>query len=88
MVSGKFRGNAAIAQKSETFTVSNTGVGTYHLSIPGVNPANGVLIVSAQGGDSINVDNIVSYQVSGNGWDIQTRDITSGTRRLATASGH
>ncbi len=78
VVSGRFRGNAAIALKSESFTVTSVGVGTYHLSIPGVNPANGVLIVSAEGGDAINVDNMVSYQMNGDGWDIQTRDITAG----------
>lgn len=78
VVSGKFRGGAAIALKSETFTVTSIGVGTYHLSIPGVNPTNGVLIISAEGGDSVNVDNIVSYQLNGDGWDIETRDITTG----------
>jgi phospholipase C len=77
VVSGKFRGNAAIVLKSETFAVTSIGVGTYHLTIPGVNPTNGVLIVSAEGGDTNNVDNIVSYQLKGDGWDIQTRDITT-----------
>jgi phospholipase C len=78
VVSGKIKGNASIALKSETYTVSNVGVGTYHLVIPGVNPTNGVLIVSSEGGDSVNGDNMVSYQVNGDGWDIQTRDITTG----------
>jgi autotransporter-associated beta strand protein len=78
VVSGKFMGNSSIAMQSAPFKVTNPGVGTYHLSIPGVNPANGVLIISAEGGGSENIDNIVSYQTNLDGWDIQTRDITFG----------
>ena len=78
VVSGKFRGDAGIVLQSEPFTVTSIGVGTYHLSIPGVNPASGVLIISSEGGGANNGDNIVSYQVNGDGWDIQTRDIATG----------
>jgi len=78
VVSGRFRGDLSIALQSETFHVANPGVGTYHLTIPGVNPADGVLIISAEAGGTNNVDNIVSYQVNGDGWDIQTRDLTTG----------
>ncbi|MDB6122913.1 MAG: Phospholipase phosphocholine-specific, partial [Pedosphaera sp.] len=78
VVSGKFMGDAKIAMQSQVIQVVNSGVGTYHLTIPGVNPNNGVLIISPENGDTINGDNLVSYQINGNGWDIQTRDITSG----------
>ncbi len=78
VVSGKFLGDTSIVLQSQPFNVSNPGIGTYHLSIPGVNPANGVLIISAQAGDNINSDNLVCYQLNGDGWDIQSRDITSG----------
>ncbi len=78
VVAGKFLGNAAIALQSEPFKVVSSGVGTYHLSIPGVNPAAGVLLISAESGGSNNSDNVVSYQLNGDGWDIQTRDLTAG----------
>ena len=78
VVSGKFRGDAGIVMRSEPFIVTSTGVGTYHLSIPGVNPEDGVLILSPEGGGANNGDNIVSYQANGDGWDIQSRDITKG----------
>jgi phospholipase C len=78
VVSGRFMGDASIVMQSQPYQVANTGNGTYHLSILGVNPANGVLLISAEGGGSINGDNIVSYQINGDGWDIQTRDITVG----------
>jgi phospholipase C len=77
VVSGKFMGDASIAMQSQAFQVANSGNGTYHLSIPGVNPANGILIISPESGGTINGDNMVSYQIHGDGWDIQTRDITT-----------
>ncbi|HEX7654524.1 MAG TPA: phospholipase C, phosphocholine-specific, partial [Verrucomicrobiae bacterium] len=58
--------------------MTNTGVGTYHLVIPGVSPADGVLLVTPEGGGVNNGDNLASYQIHGDGWDIQTRDLTAG----------
>lgn len=78
VIAGKFMGDSQVALQSAPFRVSNPGIGTYHLTLPGVNPASGVLIISAEGGGSNNSDNIVSYQVNGDGWDIQTRDLTAG----------
>ncbi len=78
VVSGRFMGDGSIAVQSQPFQVVNSGNGTYHLTIPGINPANGVLLVSPEAGGSINGDNLISYQISGDGWDIQTRDITAG----------
>jgi len=58
------------------FSVTHTGTGTFELSIPGRAPDTGVLIVSPEGGESHNQDNIVTYQASGSGWTIQTRDLS------------
>jgi phospholipase C len=88
VISGKFMGDASIAMQSQVSQVVNSGVGTYHLTLPGVNPNNGVLLISPDNGGTINGDNLVSYQINGNGWDIQTRDITSGfTPALQTLPG-
>jgi len=78
VVSGKFLGDETILLQSQAYNVTHPGNGTYHLSIPGVNPNNGVLLISAETGGPINGDNIVSYELNGDGWDIQTRDITAG----------
>ena len=78
VIAGKFMGDARVVLQSAPFNVTNTGVGTYHLVIPDVDPANGVLIVSPESGGANNGDNIISYQIKQDGWDIQTRDITAG----------
>jgi autotransporter-associated beta strand protein len=78
VVSGKFLGDNTVLMSSQTYNVSNPGLGAYHLSIPGVDPNTGVLIISAEGAGSLNLDNIVSYEVNGDGWDIQTRDLNPG----------
>jgi hypothetical protein len=75
VVSGKFFGNGTPAIASQPYTVTNPGTGIYHLEIPGYTPDQGVLLISAEGGAGNNVDNVVSFVVNGNGWDIQTRDL-------------
>jgi hypothetical protein len=79
LVSGRFLGNGSIdvySGSAPAFTVSSNDVGTYELKIPGKSPTNGVLIISAEGGRTINQDNFVSYQLNGpgDGWIIQSRD--------------
>lgn len=79
LVSGRFNGNGSIAQFSgpaPAFTVTVLGTGRWALKIPGHSPRGGVLILSAEGGRTYNLDNIVSYQVNaaGDGWEIQSRD--------------
>lgn len=83
VISGRFMGDAKIALQSAPFYVTNTAVGTYHLVIPGVTPGHGVLIISGESGGTYNSDNIVSYQATADGWDIQTRD--SGSTATAAA---
>jgi hypothetical protein len=79
VISGRFRGDASIdmfSGASPQFTVTQLGTGQYELKMIGRSPANGVLIVSAEGGGTTNFDNIVNYQVNstGDGWIIESRD--------------
>lgn len=60
------------------FTAVHTATGTYHLTIPGASPTQGVLIISGSEDGANNGDNIVSYQANGNGWDITTMDSGDG----------
>ncbi len=79
VVSGRFNGDGSIglfSGSSPQFTVTNIGVGSWDLRIPGHSANNGVLIISPEGGGSLNGDNIVSYQAytDGSGWELQSRD--------------
>jgi hypothetical protein len=79
IISGRFLGNASVEMfsgASAQFTVTSNSVGTYELKIPGRSPTNGVLIISAEGGRTVNQDNFVSYQTNAanDGWIIQSRD--------------
>jgi hypothetical protein len=76
---GRVNNDASTDVAGGAFTVTKGGTGQWHLSIPGMSPANGTLIVSPEGGATNNVDNIVSHQ-----WDaansryvIESRDIVS-----------
>jgi hypothetical protein len=87
VISGRFRGDGTpliYSGASPAFSVTNTGAGTWRLTIPGQSPASGVLVISAEGGLSQNQDNIVSYQPDGNGWVIQSRDLPGSPPGLQT----
>lgn len=78
VVSGKFRSDGQTLLYSGAtprFAVANLGTGRWRLTIPGQTPASGVLIISPEGGASLNADNVVSYQPDGNGWLIESRDL-------------
>jgi hypothetical protein len=83
VVSGKFGldstgTNAVIlvhSGLSPAFTITNIAVGRYRLAIPGGAPALGVLLLSPDGGRTINQDNAVSYEADGNNWIIESRDV-------------
>lgn len=69
-------GGAGALLSSGDFTIRTTAIGRYQLDIAGQSATSGVLIISAEGMDNLNVDNIVTYQANGSGWEIQTRDLT------------
>ncbi|HEV2693323.1 MAG TPA: hypothetical protein VG347_10555, partial [Verrucomicrobiae bacterium] len=81
IVSGRFFGDSSIGLHSGPFSVTNPAAGVFHLTIPGVTPGHGVLIISGEEGGGNNGDNIVSYQATADGWDIQTRDVGDGNHR-------
>ena len=68
-------GSGAILSQGD-FTIQTLGVGRYQLDIAGQTSTSGVLLISPEGMDNLNVDNIVTYQANGTGWEIQTRDLT------------
>src|SRR5262249_35239477 len=80
VVSGKFQGDGTILMYSGStpaWSVTNIDTGEWELVVPGYSPTNGVLIVSPEGGNGANADNIVSCQPNANGldWIIQSRDL-------------
>ena len=78
VISGRFLGNGTrqiFSGASPQFTVTNISTGNWRLTIPGFSPATGVLILSPEGGFSVNQDNIVSYEPDGDSWIIQSRDL-------------
>jgi hypothetical protein len=80
LISGRFLGNGTpllYSGSAPQFAMTNIATGRWELTIPGYSPANGVLILSAEGGSSGNQDNIVSYEPSTNGrtWIIESRDL-------------
>ncbi|HQB16260.1 MAG TPA: Ig-like domain-containing protein [Verrucomicrobiota bacterium] len=79
LISGRFNGDGSIdlfSGVSPRFSVTNIGTGRWLLRMRGYTPAEGVLIISAEGGGSLNGDNVVSYEITpdGEAWEIQSRD--------------
>lgn len=83
VVSGRFMSDAGgnptidmFSGDSPQFTVASAGSGRWHLRMNDYPATNGVLIISAEGGGTYNLDNIVSYQMlaDASGWEIQSRD--------------
>ena len=80
VISGRFQGDGTILVHNgpaPAFAITNSATGTWRLTIPGQSPSKGVLILSSEGGLSVNNDNVVSYQADGDGWIIESRDITA-----------
>jgi hypothetical protein len=87
LISGRFRGDGSpllYSGASPAFAITNTGTGTWRLTIPGHSPASGVLILSPEGGLSQNQDNVVSYRPDGSGWVIESRDLPGSPPSLQT----
>lgn len=92
VVSGRFFGDGTIdifSGATPQFTINNIETGRWELKVPGRSPANGVLIISPEGGLTQNRDNIVTYQVNdaGDGWIIESRDLPGTLPPLETPAG-
>ncbi|BCU76364.1 Ig-like domain-containing protein [Luteolibacter sp. LG18] len=82
IAAGRVNGNGSTDTAAGNFSVTKAAnTGEWYLTVPGYTHANGVLVISPEGGDTNNLDNIVSYQ-----WDaansrfvIQSRDLTDAT---------
>jgi hypothetical protein len=57
------------------FAVTNSAIGRFRLTIPGGSPGAGVLVLSSEGGQTLNFDNTVSYEPDGDGWVIEVHDL-------------
>lgn len=87
VISGRFRGDGAVLLHSGDtpgFAIDNLGVGAWRLTIPGQSPATGVLLVSAEGGMSVNQDNLVTCAPDGAGWVLESRDLPGSPPSLQT----
>ena len=75
---GRIKGDGTKLIHAGEFSVSRASASVFHLSIPGRDPSTGTLIVSPEGGDGGNVDNIVSaaWESANNRWRIESRDLT------------
>lgn len=72
-------GNPIVADNG-TFTVTKSAsTGIWFLSIPGHTPDSGTLILTPEGGEVNNVDNLWSYEwdAANQRWEIHSRDINS-----------
>ena len=79
LISGKLDGDGGIMMYSGNapqFTTEKLANGRHRLTINGYAATNGVLIVSAEGGGTYNLDNIVSYEITpdGQSFELQSRD--------------
>lgn len=74
---GRINSDAQKIVSAGTFTVTNPTTGTWNLTIPNETNTSGTLIISPEGGDTRNLDNILSYQWDAAGhWAIESRDLT------------
>lgn len=77
----RVRNDATAALGAGAFNLGKGGKGQWHVSAPGYDNSNAVLLVSAAGGTSYNFDNIVSSQWdAANGrWVVESRDLSGDT---------
>jgi hypothetical protein len=71
------------------FSIQRVASGAYQLKIPGKTTADGTLLVSAAGFESVNTDNIVTFAplADGTGWQIETRDLPLSTTATTGIAG-
>lgn len=74
---GRVNGNASTDVAGGSFTVTKGGTGQWFLGVSGHTSATGTLIVSAEGGDGNNADNIVTseWDADNGRWIIESRDL-------------
>ena len=77
---GRVMSDGSSTISNGAYTIEKIGTGQYALHIDGQTPADGALILSPEGLDGANIDNVVSYAPleDGTGWLIETRDFPSG----------
>ncbi|WP_367872766.1 Ig-like domain-containing protein [Luteolibacter sp. Populi] len=75
---GRVNGDGSTDVAAGTFTVTKGPKGRWFLQIPGQSQATGTLIVSPEGGDANNVDNIVAaaWDAPNSRWIIESRDLS------------
>ncbi len=74
MTFGRVLSDGSSAVQNGDYTIQKIGTGRYYLEIEGQTPSMGTLVVTGEGFDARNQDNIVSFEPSGNGWIVETRD--------------
>ncbi|MFC0216971.1 glycerophosphodiester phosphodiesterase family protein [Pseudochelatococcus lubricantis] len=74
---GRVLSDGSSSVSNGNYNIVKLGTGEYKLTINGLTPKDGALVLSPEGLDGANIDNIVSYQEVEDGWIIQTRDIPS-----------
>ncbi len=79
VVAGRVLGHGGTDIGTPGFRVAVTGAGAFDLFVKGHGPATGTLLVSAEGGGSLNVDNIVLCEPAVDRWRIETRDLPGNT---------
>jgi len=81
VATGRINGNASVDAGAGNFISTKGSGGEWLLKIPGFTDSTGVLVISPEGGEDTNVDNIIAYQWSeaDQGWVIQSRDLNGGT---------
>lgn len=74
---GRIHGDGSIEVSSGEFEVSVLSPGVFLLEIPCGSPQHGTLIVSAEGGGSSNIDNIITYEwnPTSNAYTVMSRDL-------------
>jgi len=78
---GRVDGEGNVTAGSGIGVVTKGGTGIWLISTTGYDPTNSVLLISPEGGTSLNSDNIYSYQYdeTTKQWIVQGRDIPSAT---------
>jgi hypothetical protein len=77
---GNVYGDGSMSQDGGLFSLSMVGTGWYQLDLLGaaaLYPDLATLLLTPGGGGINNVDNFVTYERSGTGWPIETRDLGS-----------